>query len=179
MTAVKNPKHSSEFILTASLFDTPLGSMVVLADEVALYLLQFVDSDYLDGEIAKLHIKIKAAITPGNTQPMDVVKAELKSYFEGALKIFKTPVHLLGTPFQKLVWSELLCVPYGQTRSYSDQARAIGKHRAYRAVANANGANQFAILIPCHRIINSNGNLGGYSAGVHRKKWLLGHEKKH
>ena len=71
-----------------------------------------------------------------------------------------------------------MCIPYGQTRSYSDQAKAIRKQKAYRAVANANGANKLAIIIPCHRIINSNGDLGGYGGGVNRKKWLIDFEKK-
>ena len=69
-------------------------------------------------------------------------------------------------------------IPYGQTRSYMGQAEAIGKATAYRAVANANGANQLAIVIPCHRIINSNGDLGGYGGGITRKQWLIEHEKK-
>ena len=87
-------------------------------------------------------------------------------------------INLLGSTFQEIVWEELMCIPYGQTRSYSDQAKAIRKQKAYRAVANANGANKLAIIIPCHRIINSNGDLGGYGGGVNRKKWLIDFEKQ-
>lgn len=102
-----------------------------------------------------------------------------KSYFEGKLKEFKTSLNLLGCPFQKLVWEELISIPYGTIRNYMAQAEAIGKNKAYRGVANANGANQLAIVIPCHRIINSNGDLGGYGGGIARKQWLIEHEKSH
>jgi O-6-methylguanine DNA methyltransferase len=105
------------------------------------------------------------------------IKGGKQKQFDRTLQDFKTSVQLLGSPFQKLVWNELVSIPYGQTRSYLEQA--IKKQAAYRAVANANGANQIAIVIPCHRIINSNGKLGGYSGGISRKKWLIEHEKQH
>ena len=108
-----------------------------------------------------------------------LIENELRFYFEGTLTEFKTPTHLLGSPFQQLVWRELLRIPCGQTRSYLEQAGAIGRHKAYKAVANANGANQLAVIIPCHRIINSNGSLGGYGGGLARKQWLLDHEQQH
>jgi AraC family transcriptional regulator of adaptative response/methylated-DNA-[protein]-cysteine methyltransferase len=164
-------------ILKTSWLDTPLGPMLAISDEEVLYLLEFVDRRGLEREIERLRLKTKSAIIPGSTGPIASIEAELKSYFEGNLHDFKTPIHLLGSPFQKLVWAELMRIPYGETRSYADQARAIGKQSAYRAVANANGANQFAILIPCHRIINSNGDLGGYGGGIARKRWLIDHEK--
>lgn len=165
-------------ILKASWLDTPLGPMLAVSDEAALYLLEFVDRRGLEREIERLRFKTKAAIIPGITPPIISIESELKSYFDGTLRQFKTPIHLLGSAFQKLVWEELSCIPYGQTRSYLDQAKAIGKKTSYRAVANANGANQIAIVIPCHRIINANGELGGYGGGVTRKKWLLDHEKQ-
>lgn len=77
-----------------------------------------------------------------------------------------------------MVWQELINIPYGETRSYLNQAKALGKPTSYRAVANANGMNQLAIIVPCHRIINSNGELGGYGGGLHRKEWLIEHERK-
>ncbi len=130
----------------------------------------------LGRECEQLQLTTTSTIIPGHTNPIASIKAELNSYFNGSSKEFKTPFHPLGSSFQNLFWSELMRIPYGQTRSYADQARAIGKQTAYRAVANANGANQIAIVIPCHHIINSNGNLGGYSGGVNRKKWLIWHE---
>ncbi len=99
-------------------------------------------------------------------------------YFNGTLKKFNTSIYLSGSEFQKLVWQDLTNVPYGETRSYFTQAKLIGMERSYRAVANANGANKFAIIIPCHRIINNNGELGGYGSGLDRKKWLIEHERQ-
>ena len=172
----KFEKHRT--ILKASWIDTKLGPMIAIADEAGLYLLEFVDRRGLEREVERLRLKTKAAIIPGVTDPIKSIAIELESYFEGKLKEFNTPLHLLGSPFQKLVWDELMRIPYGQTRSYMAQAEAIGKATAYRAVANANGANQLAIVIPCHRIINSNGDLGGYGGGITRKQWLIEHEKQ-
>lgn len=166
-------------ILKASWIDTRLGPMIAIADEAGIYLLEFVDRRGLEREVERLRIKTKAAIIPGVTDPIKSITLELESYFEGKLKEFKTPLNLLGSPFQKLVWDELMRIPYGTTRSYMAQSKAIGKNKAYRAVANANGANQLAIIIPCHRIINSNGDLGGYGGGIARKQWLLEHEASH
>jgi AraC family transcriptional regulator of adaptative response/methylated-DNA-[protein]-cysteine methyltransferase len=165
-------------ILKASWLDTPLGPMLAIADEDALYLLEFVDRRGLEREVERLRKKTKSAIIPGSTPAIVSIEKELHSYFEGTLKQFKTPIYLLGSPFQKLVWQELIRIPYGETRSYSKQAENIGKPTAFRAVANANGANQLAIIIPCHRIINLDGNLGGYGGGIARKQWLIEHERR-
>jgi AraC family transcriptional regulator of adaptative response/methylated-DNA-[protein]-cysteine methyltransferase len=153
-------------ILKSAWIETPLGSMLALADENALFSLEFSD-----------RIEEHPEIIPEKTDPIKSIEAELKSYFKGFLKEFKTPLQLSGTAFQKMAWNALLKIPYGETRSYLEQAAAIGKKSAYRAVANANGANKIAIVIPCHRIINHNGALGGYSAGLDRKKFLLELEK--
>ena len=113
------------------------------------------------------------------TEVLRSIESELKAYFEGTLKKFTTPLFLLGSSFQQRVWKELLKIPYGTTRSYAAQAASMGEPKAIRAVANANGANQLAIVIPCHRIINTNGALGGYGGGIARKEWLLKHEAKY
>jgi AraC family transcriptional regulator, regulatory protein of adaptative response / methylated-DNA-[protein]-cysteine methyltransferase len=165
-------------ILKASWLDTPLGPMIAIADEKALYLLEFVDRRGLEREVERLRKKTKSAIIPGHTQPINSIENELKMYFEGILIEFKTPLFFLGSPFQKRVWEELKKIPSGETRSYSEIATAIGQPTAFRAVANANGANQFALIIPCHRVINTNGELGGYGGGLTRKKWLINHEKQ-
>jgi AraC family transcriptional regulator, regulatory protein of adaptative response / methylated-DNA-[protein]-cysteine methyltransferase len=164
-------------ILKSSWIDTPLGPMTAIGDEEYLYLLEFADRRRLEREEGRLRIKTKAAIVPGLTDPIRSIESELKSYFNGVLTKFKTPLLFFGSPFQKLVWDELIRIPYGQTRSYLEQAELIKKPTAYRAVANANGANQLAIVVPCHRIINSNGALGGYGGGITRKQWLIDHEK--
>jgi AraC family transcriptional regulator, regulatory protein of adaptative response / methylated-DNA-[protein]-cysteine methyltransferase len=165
-------------ILKASWLDTRLGPMIAIADEEALYLLEFVDRRGLEREVERLRQRTKSAIIPGSTAPIRSIERELEEYFDGKLTEFATPLFLCGSPFQRLVWEHLQMIPPGQTSSYSDVAAAIGKPSAFRAVAQANGANQLAIVIPCHRVINSNGDLGGYGGGLSRKRWLLHHEKE-
>jgi AraC family transcriptional regulator of adaptative response/methylated-DNA-[protein]-cysteine methyltransferase len=165
-------------VLKASWLDTPLGPMVAIASEDALYLLEFVDRRGLEREVERLRQRTKSAIIPGTTAPIVLIEQELKAWFNGTLKTFKTPLFLLGSPFQKSVWEALCRIPYGETRSYLQQATMLCNPSACRAVANANGANQIAIVIPCHRIINSNGELGGYGGGIARKQWLIEHEKQ-
>lgn len=172
---------SAEYIpqrhLKSTWLESPLGPVLAIADEERLYLLEFVARRCLEREINGLKIKLKATITPGTTAVTRLIGAELHAYFAGSLKQFTTPIHLLGSTFQQSVWQELLLIPYGETRSYAKQAENLGKPTAFRAVANANGANQLAIIIPCHRIINLNGALGGYGGGISRKQWLLAHEQ--
>ncbi len=151
--------------------------MIAIADENALYLLEFVERRGLEREVERLREKTKSAIIPGHTPPIISIEKELNLYFDGQLIEFKTPSFYIGSPFQKRVWEELKKIPLGETRSYLEIAAAIGKPSAFRAVAQANGANQLAIVIPCHRVINSNGDLGGYGGGLIRKKWLINHEK--
>ncbi|WP_085065663.1 methylated-DNA--[protein]-cysteine S-methyltransferase [Rickettsia peacockii] len=164
--------------LKSAWLDTPLGSMLAISDTERLYLLDFVESKGLEYKIKRLKINTKSAITEDRTRPIISIEEELKSYFSGTLQKFNTPIYLLGSEFQKLVWQELMNVPYGETRSYFTQAKLIGMERSCRAVANANGANKFVIIIPCHRIINNNGKLGGYGSGLDRKKWLIEHERQ-
>ena len=150
--------------------------MVAVADESFLYLLQFADKKDLEKEIKQLEIQTKSVITAETNKTIESITAELARYFEGKLNKFLTPLFVNGSPFQEVVWKSLLQIPYGETKSYAEQANSIEKPLACRAVASANGANHLAIIIPCHRIINSNGKLGGYSAGLARKKWLLNPE---
>jgi len=118
---------------------------------------------------------------PNDRNLPDCVKEgiqQLHEYFRGVRKDFSLKLLLHGTPFQKLVWQQLKKISYGKVASYGDVARAIGKPHAYRAVGNANNKNPVAIIIPCHRVIGSNGNLVGYGSGLWRKQWLLNHEKR-
>ncbi len=164
-------------ILRASWIDTRLGPMIAIADDEALYLLEFVDRRGLEREIEKLRTRTKSAIIPGCTPPISQIERELADYFAGQLRAFRTPVACVGTDFQQLVWNALQQIPSGETRSYSQIAACIGNPSAVRAVARANGANQLAIVIPCHRVIGANGDLTGYAGGLTRKKWLINHEK--
>lgn len=163
-------------VLKAIWIDTPLGPMIAVGNDEMLLLLEFVDRRGLEREIERLRIRAKAAIIPGQTAATSSIKTELEHYFAGRLSDFKTPVFLLGSDFQKIVWNELIKIPPSETRSYLDIAKMVGRPKAYRAVANANGANQLAIIIPCHRVINASGELGGYGGGISRKQWLLNHE---
>lgn len=107
------------------------------------------------------------------------LKQELKEYFESGRKEFSVALDIFGTGFCTMVWKELLKVPYGTTTTYIQQANSLKIPKSVRAVAKANALNRIVILIPCHRIIGSNGKLTGYSGGIDRKRWLLLHEKKY
>ena len=124
-----------------------------------------------------LHKKAHAAIIAGRPAPIKQIDHELRRYFASDLTTFHTPICLLGTPFQQHVWDALLDIPYGETRTYTDMAATIGNPAAVRAVGSANGANPFAVVVPCHRLIRSDGSLANYGGGVHRKQWLLQHEQ--
>src|SRR5262249_26303073 len=113
------------------------------------------------------------AIVPGRNEHIDRLRRELAEYFEGGCTQFSVSLTYPGTPFQRRVWEELLQIPHGETRSYEELARGIGSPEAVRGVGRANGQNRIAILIPCHRVVNKNGQLGGYGGGVWRKRQLL------
>lgn len=164
--------------LSAAWLDTPLGPMLAIADDTALHLLEFVDRRGLEREVERLWKRLKRGVLPGSTPITHSIEKELAAYFSGNLNAFRTPLALLGSPFQQAVWAELKKIPLGESRSYGDLARAMGRPLAVRAVAQANGANQLAIVVPCHRVIESTGGLGGYGGGLGRKQWLLAHEGK-
>ncbi|PJD94419.1 MAG: hypothetical protein CK426_06480 [Legionella sp.] len=164
--------------LHATWIDTPLAPMVALASQESLYLLEFMTRKKLRQEVLRLQQR-GFIIEWGENEPLHSIAMELKQYFSGVLQVFKTPYKLFGTSFQQAVWHTLQQIPYGETRSYAEQARMLAKPQACRAVANANGANQLAIIIPCHRVIASDGSLGGYGGGLPMKQGLLEHEKQH
>ena len=172
------PPARSTRALFAAWLDTPLGPMVAIADEQALHLLEFVDRRGLEREIERMRQRQKAGIAPGRTAPIAQIEAELTAYFAGRSMSFATPLARAGSPFQNAVWDALLRIPPGETSSYAELARAVGNPKAVRAAGTANGCNQLAIVIPCHRVINANGALGGYAGGLPRKQWLLEHERR-
>ncbi len=104
---------------------------------------------------------------------------QLDEYFKGNRRDFTFPYIMEGTDFQKAVWTELKEISYGKTLTYKELAKSVGKEKAVQAVGNANGKNRLSIVIPCHRIVGSDGKLTGYSGGLRRKEWLLQHEKSH
>ncbi|WP_228527515.1 bifunctional transcriptional activator/DNA repair enzyme AdaA [Pararhodonellum marinum] len=164
-------------ILDLKRIETPLGTMVACASPEGICLLEFTDRKMLETSLKKLAKSLNATIIQGANVHFETLEMELSAYFEGKLKNFETPLHLIGSEFQLCVWNMLKDIPYGATRSYKQQAEAIGKPSSVRAVANANGMNKIAILIPCHRVIGTDGQLTGYGGGIWRKKKLLMLEK--
>ncbi|KAB7667147.1 bifunctional transcriptional activator/DNA repair enzyme AdaA [Bacillus sp. B1-b2] len=171
------PKKTTISIIHANIFSTPLGNMISLSDSNYLYLLEFLDRRGLEREIEKLREKLHARILPGETEIHHNLVKQLNVYFTKEQCQFTIPLFKNGTPFQEKVWEVLTTIPPGQTVTYQDIAKKLGSKDLVRAVGNANGANQISILIPCHRVINTNGELGGYGGGVERKKFLLNIEK--
>lgn len=143
--------------------ETPLGTMIATADENAITSLDFAD-DAVNVQNSEYPILLQ-------------LEKELSEYFAGERDHFTLPLNPTGTVFQKEVWKTLLTIPYGKTISYATEAERFGNPKATRAVANANGRNPIAILIPCHRVIATGGGLGGYSGGIEKKEFLLTLEK--
>jgi len=152
---------------------TDIGPMYACASSLGLCLLEFTDRRMLETEFKDLRKRLNAVILPGKNPHLEQLESELKEYFQGIRKVFDVQLHTPGTDFQQTVWKELQKIPYGVTRSYKEQAQAIGNPNATRAVASANGQNRIAIIVPCHRVIGTDGSLVGYGGGLHRKKWLL------
>lgn len=157
--------------------DTPVGRMVAAATPTGLAMLEFEDSDRPDAQLARARRSSKDEIVAGTNAILEQTEAELGRYFAGELRAFTMPLQPSGTPFQQRVWDALRAIPYGTTRSYTEQARAIAAPDAVRAVARANGDNPIAIVVPCHRVIGANGKLTGYGGGLWRKEYLLGLEQ--
>lgn len=160
-------------------FTTPLGPMFACATQKGLCLLEFTDRRMLETEFKALCKLLKAVILPGPNKHLEQVQQELSEYFAGTRKSFSIALHTPGSPFQQSVWEVLQEIPYGQTRSYKQQALRLNKPLAVRAVASANGCNRVALVVPCHRVIGESGGLVGYAGGLSRKQWLLDFEKAH
>ena len=163
---------SSNCILTAWI-ESPMGPLVTAATDEGICLLEFSDRRMLDAQFAALRKLFRYPVVPGENKHTVLLRKELKKYFEGSLKKFSVPIIFPGTEFQQKVWNELLKIPSGKTVSYEDIAIKVGTPKAQRAVGHANGLNRIAIVIPCHRVVNKNGNLGGYGGGLWRKQRLL------
>lgn len=160
-------------LLKADWIETPIGAMVAVSDKATLHLLEFVDRKALPRELARLRAAARGELGIGRHPPTDQAERELGAYFRGEGAAFSVPLTLYGTPFARRVWRALREIPAGETRSYADIARAIGEPTAIRAVARANGANQIALIIPCHRVIGADGSLTGYGGGLWRKQRLI------
>jgi len=148
--------------MISTIYESPVGPLTLISDGAALAHLEFENPRY--------------AYTPapaGSDAVLDQTRRQLDAYFAGKLRAFDIPLAPKGTPFQQRVWAALLTIPYGVTRTYGQQAAAIGSPQASRAVGLANGRNPISIIVPCHRVIGANGGLTGYGGGMERKKMLL------
>lgn len=173
-----SPKNSKEkHVIDFTRIETDLGTMVACATDKGVCLLEFSDRKGLETELKQLSKYHNANVVQGQNKYFEQLKEELDAYFEGRLKEFKVPLDISGTDFQKQVWQALVEIPYGTTSSYLRQAEVLGKPSSVRAVANANGMNKIAIIIPCHRVVGSDGSLTGYAGGLWRKRKLIDLEK--
>lgn len=152
---------------------SPLGPLVAGATSEGICLLEFSDRRMIETQFETVRTRFAAPVVPGSNEHLKTLQNELARYFAGSLRDFSVPLVYPGTDFQRRVWTQLLTIPYGETRSYEDIAIAVGDKNAVRAVGRANGQNRIAIVIPCHRVVNKNGELGGYGGGLRRKQFLL------
>lgn len=170
-------KSSSRQCVLLAWMTTPLGPMIAGATDDGICLLEFSDRRMLEAQFETVRRQFGGPGVMGTNEHLERLQEELAGYFTGSVRDFSVPLVYPGTPFQRQVWERLLEVPYGQTRSYQELAAALGNPAAVRAVGRANGMNRIAILIPCHRIVNKNGDLGGYGGGLRRKQYLLNLEQ--
>ncbi|MBK7426767.1 MAG: methylated-DNA--[protein]-cysteine S-methyltransferase [Saprospiraceae bacterium] len=155
--------------------ETPIGMLEASTTDKGIYRIHFLD-ETPDEEVNPI-IHTKRAESRHHAHPyLQVLLDQMEAYFSRKQMNFNLPLDIQGTDFQKRVWNELLQIPYGKTRSYLEQTKALGDPLAIRAVANANGKNPIAIVVPCHRVIGSDGSLTGYAGGLQRKRWLLDFE---
>ncbi|GAA5218695.1 bifunctional transcriptional activator/DNA repair enzyme AdaA [Corallincola platygyrae] len=166
-------KSGEKTLITLTRISTPIGPLLAGACDQGICLLEFIDRWMLATQLKRLTKRMNALFAPGQHPHFDQLKLQLDQYFAGDRKTFELPLVMNGTPFQQRVWQQLMTIPSGTTRSYSEQAAAIGQPTATRAVAKANGDNMLAIVVPCHRVIGADGSLTGYGGGLPRKRFLL------
>lgn len=162
-----------EDCITTALIESPLGPLLAGAVETGICLLEFTDRRMIEAQLATVGKRLGLALVPGEHPLLARLKTELAEYFAGARREFTLPLVAPGTEFQDRVWAELCKIPYGETISYEELAQRAGRPGAQRAVGTANGMNRIAIVVPCHRVVNKSGELGGYGGGLWRKKLLL------
>lgn len=166
--------------LARQVIGTPLGDMIAVASDKGIMMFEFAEGAHPERAVNDLlrHIPPGTLIAERTHPHIERLRQEIGEYFAGSRTEFGVSLDPVGTPFQIEVWSALLRIPYGTTCSYAEEAAIMGRPTAVRAVANANGRNRMPILIPCHRVIGSDGSLTGYSAGIQRKTALLALERR-
>lgn len=156
-----------------SWLESSLGPLMAVATADGVCLLEFTERGTLKAQLTALQKRFDTPVVPEPNEHLEKLRAELAGYFAGSLQGFSVPLSYRGTAFQQRVWEQLLAIPYGETRSYEQLAVAKGQPKAVRAVGHANDLNRICILIPCHRVVNKDGRLGGYGGGLRRKQYLL------
>jgi AraC family transcriptional regulator of adaptative response/methylated-DNA-[protein]-cysteine methyltransferase len=156
--------------------ESPVGVLVAGVTDGSVCMLEFRDREIFETQLAKIRARVGPAVR-GLHPRLDQLREELAEYFEGGRTEFALPLVYPGSPFQLRVWNALRAIPYGETMSYEELARRIGSPSGQRAVGHANGQNPIAIVIPCHRVVNKDGKLGGYGGGLWRKQLLLDLER--
>jgi AraC family transcriptional regulator of adaptative response/methylated-DNA-[protein]-cysteine methyltransferase len=164
--------------VVTTMIDSPVGRLVAGTTDDGICLLEYTDRRMLERSLDTLRRRFVAPVVPGDHKWLELLREELQEYFDGRLTEFSVPIASRGTQFQDRVWSELCRIRHGTTISYEVLAKRIGQPTAVRAVANANGQNRVAILIPCHRVIGKDGTLTGYGGGLWRKRLLLDLEQR-
>ena len=157
---------------------TPLGPMVAAVVDECLCLLEFADRRMLETQFKRVSRIHRRTFANANHAIIEQTQNEMSEYFDGEREQFSVPLSIKGSDFQVSVWNQLMKIPYGSTTSYENIATRIKNPKAQRAVGRANGDNRIAIIVPCHRVIRSDGSISGYGGQVWRKKWLLEHEQK-
>lgn len=170
-------ESTSKSIISVTRILTPLGPMLAGATGKGICLLEFVDRKMIETQLKRIKKIFKAELIPSKNIYFDILSKQLAEYFNGKRKDFDIPLEMDGTEFQVKTWKALLKISYGTTKSYEQQAIAVGNKKAVRAVAKANGDNRISIIIPCHRVIGKDGSLTGYGGGIWRKQYLLDLEK--
>lgn len=163
---------NTEVIVCRNLW-SPVGDMIAGATPTGVCFLEWHSRGGVEVIRQRVERRYRLNVVDGNHPHLETLERELGDYFEGSLARFSVALHLAGTPFERKVWDNLLKIPYGETRSYADIAKAVGQPKAFRACGRANGANYISIVVPCHRVIESSGKLRGYGGGLWRKKYLL------
>src|SRR5680860_597352 len=162
-----------------SWLESPLGPLLAASTVNGVCLLEFTERGTMNAQIAALRKGFDAPVVPGSNAHLEKLQGDLAGYFAGSLRRFSIPLSYRGTAFQHCVWEQFLAIPYGETHSYEQLAIVTGNPKSVRAVGHANGLNCISILIPCHRVINKDGRLGGYGGGLRRKQYLLELERAH
>ncbi len=158
-------------------YESPLGTMILFSYKGRLCLCDWCNGQRTELNQRRVTRHLKAPVEDGMSDVLNVAICQLDEYFKRRRKSFNVPFMLIGTDFQRMVWSSLANIPYGHTLSYGEQSRRLGMPKSVRAVANADGSNPISIILPCHRVVGSDNSLTGYGGGLEVKQQLLDMEK--